>query len=296
MGVRGWKLAVLSGAVCLAAGCIRDRLPDCPPLQVTLEVKDKNYFNIAEAERLGLSERRPEDLPFRSYVSSLYYILYDAAGNVVAEQSNAPVTHEGQVETIVFPQELPYGRYTLHVWGNMESEKPLDESGMSAVLEEEGAAAHDIYLAGAVLYYQYGMDRFTLPMERAKGCLLICAEGLPDGVDFSVKRISEIYSVVTSRFEYSRLTDVQTRLAWSGENEIVTQTLLCPSPGFEESQLEVEFHLEDGLLEPRPVKLTMGRNQLTILRYRYEGAGDDFGIYLYVDDHWEEVLGLGVEE
>ena len=61
---------VLPVAMCLLwSSCIRDTVPPCPPLQVTLTVKDKNYFNIDDAVKLGLMERKAENLPFRDYVS-----------------------------------------------------------------------------------------------------------------------------------------------------------------------------------------------------------------------------------
>lgn len=72
-------LYVLPVTVCLLwSSCIRDSIPPCPPLQVTLTVKDKNYFNIDDAVKLGLMERKAENLPFRDYVSTLYYIVHDA--------------------------------------------------------------------------------------------------------------------------------------------------------------------------------------------------------------------------
>ena len=50
------------------ASCIRDEIEPCPPLQVRIAVKDKNYFNINEVVRLGYAEKLAEDLPFRDYV------------------------------------------------------------------------------------------------------------------------------------------------------------------------------------------------------------------------------------
>ena len=35
------------------SGCVRDDLAECPPLQIMVEVIDKNYENIADAEALG---------------------------------------------------------------------------------------------------------------------------------------------------------------------------------------------------------------------------------------------------
>ena len=72
---------LLHGIVCATAtACIRQTLPPCPPLSITLTVKDKNYFNVDDAVKLGLMERQADTLSFSSYVHSLYYILHDAEG------------------------------------------------------------------------------------------------------------------------------------------------------------------------------------------------------------------------
>lgn len=129
-------LYVLPVAVCLLwSSCIRDSIPPCPPLQVTLTVKDKNYFNIDDAVKLGLMERKAENLPFRDYVSTLYYIVHDAEGKVVAEQKNTLVDNDDQTQLITLPESLPYGKYTLTVWGNMKSDEPLGEDATTAEME-----------------------------------------------------------------------------------------------------------------------------------------------------------------
>ena len=179
--VAGRGLVAMAAAL-LLGGCIRESLPPCPPLVIELSVKDKNYFNIDDAVRLGLLERRAEDLPFRDYVHSLYYIVRDEQGEVVAEQHNTPVTDDSQVQRIVLPASLPYGTYTVTAWGNMQSEEPLGEDATQAEMEAAGAAANDIYLASATLEYRYGRDLFSVGIERTKGNLLIKAENLPDMV------------------------------------------------------------------------------------------------------------------
>ena len=95
-------LAVLLGS------CIRDHIQDCPPLRVTLTVKDKNYFNIDDAVKLGLAERKDENLPFREYVQTLYYRVTDKEGRIVAEQKTMPVTNDAMTEEIVLPVSLPF--------------------------------------------------------------------------------------------------------------------------------------------------------------------------------------------
>lgn len=292
-------LYVLPVTVCLLwSSCIRDSIPPCPPLQVTLTVKDKNYFNIDDAVKLGLMERKAENLPFRDYVSTLYYIVHDAKGKVVAEQKNTLVDNDDQTQLITLPESLPYGKYTLTVWGNMKSDEPLGEDATTAEMEAVGAAANDIYLASATFDYRYGNEEHLLAMERTKGDLLIKAEGIPDNIDFSTKDIQDIYNFVDNGFQYSTLTDIHTELDWQEiRSEIKSETLMCPSPSYEGSTLSVMFIDKSAAgsqgraayyptLEPQDINITMGRNEITILKYVYVdegGSGEgDFEIYLRV--------------
>lgn len=305
-------LYVLPVAVCLLwSSCIRDSIPPCPPLQVTLTVKDKNYFNIDDAVKLGLMERKAENLPFRDYVSTLYYIVHDAEGKVVAEQKNTLVDNDNQTQLITLPESLPYGKYTLTVWGNMKSDEPLGEDATTAEMEAVGAAANDIYLASATFDYRYGNEEHLLAMERTKGDLLIKAEGIPDNIDFSTKDIQDIYNFVDNGFQYSTLTDIHTELDWQEiRSEIKSETLMCPSPSYEGSTLSVMFIDKSAAgsqgraayyptLEPQDINITMGRNEITILKYVYVdegGSGEgDFEIYLRVNDNWELLHGMELD-
>ena len=305
-------LYVLPVAVCLLwSSCIRDSIPPCPPLQVTLTVKDKNYFNIDDAVKLGLMERKAENLPFRDYVSTLYYIVHDAEGKVVAEQKNTLVDNDDQTQLITLPESLPYGKYTLTVWGNMKSDEPLGEDATTAEMEAVGAAANDIYLASATFDYRYGNEEHLLAMERTKGDLLIKAEGIPDNIDFSTKDIQDIYNFVDNGFQYSTLTDIHTELDWQEiRSEIKSETLMCPSPSYEGSTLSVMFIDKSAAgsqgraayyptLESQDINITMGRNEITILKYVYVdegGSGEgDFEIYLRVNDNWELLHGMELD-
>lgn len=306
--IRKAALLVVSFGAMLLSGCIRESLPTCPPLVVELTVKDKNYFNIDDAVKLGLMERLAEDLPFRAYVHSLYYVIYDEQGRVIAEQHNRSVENDDRVQKIVLPESLPYGRYSVTVWGNMNSEEPLGEDATQAEMEAVGAAANDIYLASGEFDYRYGNENFSLGLERTKGNLLIRAEGIPDNIDFSTKNIEDVFAFVDNRFSYFSLTDVHTELDWEVRNEIQTQTLMCPSPSYEGSTLSVAFidksvvEGEDRAsfyprLEPQDVHITMGRNEITILKYLYEedGSGGSFRIYVRVNDNWELLHQMEIE-
>ena len=280
-------------------GCIRTTLDECPPLQVTLTVKDKNYFNIDDAVKLGFIERKAENLPFRSYVSSIYYIVHDTDGNVVFEQKNTVIDNDDLVQQIVMPASLPYGTYSFTVWGNMKSDAPLGDDATNADIEEVGAAFNDIYLANGTFEYKYGKEKHVLGLERTKGNLLIKAENIPDNIDFSTKDILDVFSLVDNTFNYSNLTDLHTNLDWEVHNEILTQTLVGPSPDFEGSALDVDF-IDKGTsshLIPERVYCTFGRNELTILKYVYvgDGSSNEFKIYVRVNDNWELTHGMDIE-
>lgn len=114
-------ITLLGGlAMALLCGCIRDELEPCPPLRLSLEVADKNYVNSAAAARLGYEEERPEDLPFREYVSDLAYRVSDLeTGRVVAERALSPVEGDAGSVEVPLPADLPYGSYVLTAWGNL---------------------------------------------------------------------------------------------------------------------------------------------------------------------------------
>ena len=303
-----WSNVFLGLVMALGLGaCVREKLPDCPPMQVTLTVKDKNYFNIDDAVKLGLAERKADDLPFRDYIHTLYYVVHDAEGRVVAEQKNTEVTGDAQTQVVSLPVELPYGTYTVTVWGNMKSEEPLGDNPTSAELEETGAAFNEVNLASGTFHYAYGKENHELALERTKGNLLIKAEGIPDNIDFSTKEVSDIYAVIDAAFRYSGNTRISTELDWDARNEMQSNTLMCPSPSYEGSTLGVTFidksaaaavgraEVESAVLKPQDVHITMGRNEITILKYVYNTAEDGFNIFLRVNDRWEQIHSMVVD-
>ncbi len=306
---RAGKIIFLAVMLCsVPGGCIRVKLPECPPLVVKLAVDDRNYFNIDAAVSLGLMERLPDSLPFRHYIHSIYYIVVDGEGNVVAEQHNRAIDNDLPEQSVVMPVSLPYGKYTVTVWGNMDSETPLNEDASQAEMETEGAAFNDIYLASGTFDYSYGNDTFVLGMKRTRGCLLIKAEGIPDNIDFSTKDIEGVYGIVDSDLEYSNVTGINTALDWKVQNEIRTTTLMCPSPSYEGTTLSVAFidksaaggmaqTSADSVLRPQDVRITVGRNEITILKYIYdeEGSGGSFGIYIWVNNNWEVLHNMEIE-
>lgn len=174
-------ITLLGGlAMALLCGCIRDELEPCPPLRLSLEVADKNYVNSAAAARLGYEEERPEDLPFREYVSDLAYRVSDLeTGRVVAERALSPVEGDAGSVEVPLPADLPYGSYVLTAWGNLGDTAAFDSDLASLGLHPGGAEGSDAYFTRDTLVYALDSERFSCGMRRLKGKLILLPRGCP---------------------------------------------------------------------------------------------------------------------
>ena len=84
---------------------------------------------------------------------------------------------------------------------------------------------------------------------------------------------------------------------------------MCPSPSYEGTTLGVSFIDRSAVepqadsravatrpvLRPEDVHITMGRNEITILKYVYDSTEDDFDIFVRVNDEWEEILPMIID-
>ena len=277
------------------SSCVRDEILPCPPLQVNITVKDKNYFNV---DKVALEERKSEDLAFKEYVPTLYYQLRDAVtGEVVEEQGVFEVTGDEKAFPITFCDCIPHGKYVLTVWGGLKDDTPLDDDPLSAILHAEEQEGDDFYLTNDTLVYDAWNYDYTVEMERTKGKLVIQVENLPEEVNYSDKTVGGLFQNLDCEFNYTNQTIVQTKAEWEAIPVVVTKTVLSPSVKEKGAKVSVNFYDDPQritpTLTPKDVNVTMKRNELTVLRYVYDDG--KFVIYILVNDNWEMLHGMEID-
>ncbi|MCM1142685.1 MAG: hypothetical protein NC453_29280 [Muribaculum sp.] len=293
-----FKYTLFAFAVMIAlSSCIRDEIEDCPPLRVNIAVKDKNYFNVDKVE---LEDRKSEDLPLKDYVPTIYWVLRDAATGEIVDESGL-ITVKGE-EKLYTPDICPcvqHGKYVLTVWGGLENLDPLDDDPTSICFHRDNLERNDVYMTNDTLLYDAWHNDYTVELERTKGKLIIEKVNLPAEIVRSEKKISGLYAEVSNEFKYSGETHVLKQTEIVPNTRIVTKTVLTPSLKKDGSILSM--NLNDGgktksmALTPDDVKITMRRNELTVLRYEWDNKKQDFNIYILINDSWDLLNNLTIE-
>ncbi|KKB55848.1 hypothetical protein HMPREF1536_03323 [Parabacteroides gordonii MS-1 = DSM 23371] len=283
------------------SSCIREELPACPPLQVILDVEDKNYHNINSAVRLGFEEWKSEELPFRDYVGTLTYRLHNAeTGEEVLVAPVAPVEGDKQMLALPIPENLPFGTYVLTAWGNLAGSTILTEEHKGAKLHPDNLPGEDLYLAHDTLVYDHLTYDYTIGMKRVKGKLIIRVEDMPVQYQASSKAVTGLSGYVDNRFNYDRSLDMRLDTVWPAPREILTKTIMAPSLERDLSVLTLRFFEGNQCNEsaywisPEAVTMNMQRNELTIMRYVYDKSCCCFKIYILINDHWEVLHSMEI--
>lgn len=292
-------IPILLSAVVLSS-CIRDDIQPCPPLQVMIDIQDKNYDNIDYVEKTtGLDHRIDERQSFRSYIQKLFYALYDLeTGEIVTVRHLHEVTGDAAMATVYLPENLPFGRYGLMVWGNINSEEGILTDGRYDTydLHTGGVEGYDVYMTADELLYDAWHYEYVVRLKRLKGKLIIQAEGFPDGIGWSQKVVSNVMGNVDYEMHYSESEDVITERTWERTSDFVSNTYIAPSAS--ESGSQIKAHLYENLdmtgpvMDLQPVTTTFRRNEITVLRYVYDADTGTTDIFILLNDGWNEIVNL----
>ena len=302
--IKHWYLPALLWAATVLTSCIRKDVEDCQPLSVSIAVGDKNYSNINEVVGLG-APLQPEDenQPFIHYVKKLYYVLQEkATGKTVYTRHLHDVTGDHAMSTADLPADLPFGEYVLTVWGNIESEVPIDDDGTSYNFHINQAQGYDAYMTCDTLLYDAYHANYVVSLHRLKGRLVIEAEQMPDGIRLSRKTISGLSASVDQDMEYSGSSSVATVLEWNAatEDDMNSHTYLAPTVEGQQSRLDMAFYDDPDdttpLIAPKAVNINLERNTVTYVRYVYDHTTGKVDAYLAVDGGWKQINDLELGE
>lgn len=279
--------------------CIRDEIQSCPPLKVMIAIEDKNYANIDFVEReTGLDHRIDENQPFRSYIQKLFYVLYDLdTGEVVTIRHLHDVEGDAEMATAYLPEELPFGRYGLVVWGNILREEGILSGGTNYDLHQGHMEGYDVYMtADELLYDEYHYD-YVVSLKRLKGKLLIQAVNFPAEIGWLKKEVSGVTGNVDYEFHYSEPETVVTYTEWTSRtSEFVSSTFLSPSATSAGSTVDADLYdsseMEVPVIQLQTVQADINRNEITVLRYVYDADTGSTSVYILMDDGWDAVHNL----
>lgn len=293
---RGIQCLLVLSSLPLLSSCIRDEVEPCPPLQVEITVKDKNYFNI---DNVPFEIRKSESLAFHEYISTLYYTLRNATtGDVIEEQGVLSVTGNEPTHSITFCECLPFGKYVLTVWGGLTDNSQLTDNSLTSILHANQTEASDVYLAHDTLVYDLQHTNYSVSLQRVTGKLVVQITNLPTNVHYEDNSIGQIYERVNHKLEYNNPVTVRKQELWNAASEVVLYTILAPSTGEYQSLLHLNLYDKADhsipALTPKDVKITLKRNELTTLKYVYDDERRDFNIYLLLGDTWETIYNLDI--
>ncbi|MDE6246958.1 MAG: hypothetical protein K2M41_03840 [Muribaculaceae bacterium] len=289
-------LAFAMAGIAITSSCIRDEIPDCPPMQVKIVVKDKNYFNV---DKVDLEDRVSESLPFKEYVPTLYWVLRDVASGEVVDSSNGLITVDGNADYVtpsICPC-IPHGTYVLTVWGGLKDSSHLTENMDRLSFHPGNTPGEDVYLTNDTLIYDAWRNDHIVELERTKGKLIVEKVGVPSYIVKTEKNISGIYGDLHHHdFSYGGETSVRSLLDITDHSRTVSKTLLSPSTTKDGSNLNIQFLSKEGNADIKSgdVKINMHRNELTWVRYVWDPATGSFKIYIKINDSWELVNNMGI--
>lgn len=299
MNTYRFLLLLISVAV-LGVGCIRDDIKPCPPLKVMIDIEDKNYDNVDFVEqKTGLQLRVDESQSFRSYIKKLFYAIYNLeTGQMVHVQHLHDVTGDAEMATVFLPEKLPFGRYRLVVWGNIQSELGLtaENNFLMYDLHKGHVEGYDVYMLSDELLYDESHYEYVVSLKRVKGELIILAENFPDEIVHTRKSIGNLSGNVDYNLNYSEPETVVTDRFWKPSATWVSQTVLAPSASADGSRIDISLY--DGTesvvsdIQLDAVSPLIERNRISVLRYVYDADTGLCSTFVLLEEGWNEIISL----
>ncbi|WP_199676398.1 hypothetical protein [Parabacteroides sp. AM58-2XD] len=239
---------------------------------------------------------RKKNLSFREYIPTLYYTLSDVnTGEVIEHKNVFNIIGDEKVYSVGLSDNIPFGKYVFTVWGGLSDDSPLKDDPQKAILHIGNRESDDLYLADDTLVYDAENYLYTVDMERVKGKLIVHLVNLPRSANHSDNTIDSLFKRVDRHFNYTESTSVYKRFDRQDVQETVIKTVLAPSGKDRYSLLKLNFYATDkydlSTFSPKGMNIILKRNELTVLRYVYNGNGE-FLIYMLVNDNWEQQHGL----
>ncbi|MBK5722988.1 hypothetical protein JGH11_19140 [Dysgonomonas sp. Marseille-P4677] len=275
--------------------CIKESLPECPyQYSIQVFVKDKNYSNSAA---IGI-DFIDENLPFREYVSNLYYILQslNTGQNIINPVLRTITGDEKEVEIII--DQIPDGEYILTVWGNIEvAGSTVKDPSILHENKEEGA---DEYIASDTLVVKTGVaQKKSLGLERIKGKLNITFNNLPNNIEQIRERISSVYQKIENKGIYSDETEIEKIFLKTNQTIDRLSTFSAPSIIGKQSTLYLstyEANTSTPALVISPIGINIARNEITAVTINYNSSLDQLEIWIYIDNEWTLIQVLDIDE
>lgn len=300
----------LLSATVLTTSCIREDIPDCKALSLTLAVHDKNYANVGSVrEETPLSET----LQFRQYIPNWRWTLRNVeTGEILEEQPSDTCRRDGQELELTFCDCIPYGTYVFTAYGKYVEDSQIDPKTGQVELHPNHRDDGDVYVSNDTIVYAYGREHHRSEMYRAKDELIIELENMPDSLYRATLLATSLYATldpmrdpdpeetVDWRFWYSDTTYTEQRDALISATRPM-KSILAPSVYRADTKLHLSLTpaSPDGTplaRQPRDIEVTLDRNYITVVKYVYTPDSPDlFTIYVLINGAWESQTGLEVD-
>ncbi len=279
-------LFILILAFCFCS-CIKEDVPPCPDqYKVQLFVKDKNYGNQQTID---------ENLPFRQYAGTIYYVLHNIETGNDIYSPFITVTGDEKEYPVQF-SNIPNGRYLLSVWGNLPNTGVVD--GTKINLHPEQQESTDMYLASDTLVFTSDRQSASLGLERAKGKLQIVCKNFPDTINKVDIQVTNVYQNLASNYTYSGTTTVQKHFSLTGVSDPVLEAVLAPTISESTSKLTLSIFSNQGnspIFTPATFDLIIKRNEVTSVEINYNDLSNQWEIWVQIDSQWTMIYQLDIE-